>query len=148
VLSVYPNYYDFEFLDSNARRHDIVLDEPGRRRSNVADFKSKPFLLDELGQKVMCLWKELLQGRQLQGITDTKLRKLQSLWLTKYQEWVIDRNEEGFKAWENLVWVSLDKEFALSKEQRELLEKTIESGLFFDTLELYLGILKERIDKK
>jgi len=73
---------------------------------------------------------------------------LQSLWLTKYQEWVIDRNEEGFKAWENLVWVSLDKEFALSKEQRELLEKTIESGLFFDTLELYLGILKERIDKK
>ena len=91
VLSVYPNYYDFEFLDSNARRHDITLNSQGRRKkSNVADFRSKPFLLDELSQKIMCLWDELLQGKQLKGITDTKLRNLQSLWLTKYQEWKVD----------------------------------------------------------
>lgn len=86
TLSIYPNYYDFEFLDSNTRRHDIYLDSQHRRKSNVAHFMSKPFLLDELSQKIMRLWKGLLQDKQLKGITDTKLRNLQTLWLTKYQE--------------------------------------------------------------
>jgi len=150
VLSVHPNYYDFEFLDSNTRRHDITLDKKGRRRSNVANFKSKPFLLDELSQKVMCLWGELLQGKQLKGITDTKLRNLQSLWLTKYQEWqanIEDKTTEAYKQWMSLVTSSIQKEFKdIDDENCNLLLETIESGLFFDTLELYLGILKERIE--
>ncbi len=152
VLSVYPNYYDFEFLDSNARRHDITLDVQGRRKSNVADFKSKPFLLDELSQKIMCLWDEIMQGKQLKGITDTKLRNLQSLWLTKYQEWKVDisdKSKENYKRWEDIVLSSIQKEFKkLEDDQCSLLIETIENGLFFDTLELYLGILKERIETK
>ena len=152
VLSVYPNYYDFEFLDSNARRHDITLNSQGRRKSNVADFRSKPFLLDELSQKIMCLWDELLQGKQLKGITDTKLRNLQSLWLTKYQEWKVDigkKKEDNYKIWMDLVLTSIQNEFKkLDDENCALLIETIENGLFFDTLELYLGIMKERIDKK
>lgn len=147
-LCVYPNYYDFEFLDSNTRRHDIHLKD-GRRKSNVADFKSKPFLLDELSQKIMRLWKELLQGKQLKGITDTKLRNLQSLWLTKYQEWNVDignKTSAQYEQWVNLVTTSIKKEFKeLDNEQCGLLQETIGNGLFFDTLELYLGILKERI---
>ncbi|RJO61284.1 CRISPR-associated protein Csx11 [candidate division WS5 bacterium] len=148
VLSVHPNYYDFEFLDSNARRHDITLDGNDRRRSNVADFNSKPFLLDELSQKVMCLWDDILQGKQLKGITDTKLRNLQSLWLTKYQEWVVPDNGNKDK-WKNLVACSVEKEFPqIDSEQYSLLMETLDNGVFFDTLELYLGILKERIDDK
>lgn len=148
VLSVSPNYYDFEFLDSNARRHDITLDENGRRKSNVADIESKPFLLDELNQKIICLWDDLLQGKQLKGITDTKLRNLQSLWLTKYQEWV-EPDKRNKNNWKNLVACSIEKEFSqLDPEQHSLLMETIDNGLFFDTLELYLGILKERIDEK
>lgn len=147
-LCVSPNYYDFEFLDSNTRRHDIHLDD-GRRKSNVANFKSKPFLLDELSQKIMRLWKYLLQGKQLKGITDTKLRNLQSLWLTKYQEWNVDignKTSAQYEQWANLVTSSIQKEFKeLDREQCNLLKETIENGLFFDTLELYLGILKKRI---
>lgn len=147
-LCVCPNYYDFEFLDSNTRRHDIHLDD-GRRKSNVANFKSKPFLLDELNQKIMRLWKDLLQGKQLKGITDTKLRNLQSLWLTKYQEWHVDienKTSAQYEQWANLVTSSIQKEFKeLDREQCNLLQETIKNGLFFDTLELYLGILKERI---
>ncbi len=149
-VGVYPNYYDFEFLDSNTRRYDIKLDGSNRRKSNVADFRSKPFLLDELGQKIICLWSELLPGQQLKGITDTKLRNLQSLWLTKYQEWVREDNPGGMPAWKDLVACSIQKEFSIDNDSQLYvsLMETIENGLFFDTLELYLGILKERIDKK
>jgi len=149
-VTVYPNYYDFEFLDSNTRRYDITIDADNRRKSNVADFKSKPFLLDELGQKVMCLWSELLQGKQLKGITDTKIRNLQSLWLTKYQEWEVDisnKSSENYNRWIDLVLSSIQKEFKkIDDEHCVLILETIENGLFFDALELYLGILKERID--
>ncbi|GAN31762.1 MAG: CRISPR-associated protein Csx11 [Candidatus Brocadia sp. AMX2] len=147
-LCVHPNYYDFEFLDSNTRRHDIHLKD-GRRKSNVAAFKSKPFLLDELNQKIMRLWKEFMQGKQLKGITDTKLRNLQSLWLTKYQEWNVDIGNKRYEQWVNLVTSSIQKEFnELDNEQYNLLRETIGNGLFFDMLELYLGILKERIQTK
>lgn len=148
-ISAYPNYYDFEFLDSNARRHDIALDDQYRRKSNVADFNSKPFLLDELGQKMMCLWDVYLKGKGLKGITDTKLRNLQSLWLTKYQEWVEPCKENKDK-WKDFVAASIKEKFKLHRdsEQYKLLMETIDNGLFFDTLELYLGILKERIETK
>jgi len=149
-LLVYLNYYDFEFLDTNTRRYDINLDTDERRKSNVADFKSKPFLLDELSQKIMCLWHEHLQGKQLRGITDTKLRNLQTLWLTKYQEWEVDicnKSSENYKRWIDLVLSSIQKEFdTIDIEHFELLQETIENGLFFDALELYLGILRERIE--
>ncbi len=151
VLELYPNYYDFEFLDYNARRYDVGIDKKGRRKSNVADFTSKPFLLDELDQKIVHIWEDLLKGKQLKGITDTKLRNLQSLWLTKYQEWVREPDmEKGFKQWKEFVKISMENEFELSKESKELnslMDETIESGLFFDTLELYLGILKERVEE-
>ena len=151
TVKVYPNYYDFEFLDSNTRRFDIKFDKDNRRKSNVADFKSKPFLLDELSQKIMCIWDELLKGKQLRGITDTKLRNLQSLWLTKYQEWEVDlsdKSSDKFMRWKGLVTASIQKEFKqINKLQYDLLQETIENGLFFETLELYLGILKERIEE-
>ncbi len=151
-IMVRPNYYDFEFLDSNTRRYDINLDAGKRRKSNVADFRSKPFLLDELGQKIICLWSELLQGQQLKGITDTKLRNLQSLWLTKYQEWEVDisnKSSDNYSRWIDLVLSSIQKEFKkIDDGHCALLQETIENGLFFDILELYLGILKERIDTK
>ncbi|HEO66198.1 MAG TPA: hypothetical protein ENI73_10075 [Spirochaetes bacterium] len=107
-------------------------------------------MLDELGQKVMCLWSELLQGKQLKGITDTKIRNLQSLWLTKYQEWEVDisnKSSENYNRWIDLVLSSIQKEFKkIDDEHCVLILETIENGLFFDALELYLGILKERID--
>jgi len=149
-IRIYPNYYDFEFLDSNARRHDIAIDDNGRRKSNVANLQSKPFLLDELSQKIKYLWKALLQGKGINGITDTKLRNLQSLWLTKYNEWrvdITDKSSAQYNRWMTLVMTSIDKEFPeLEKELCLLLVETIENGVFFDTLELYPGILKERIE--
>ena len=54
-----------------------------------------------------------------------------------------------YEQWKNLVTSSIQKEFkGIDPEQLGLLQETIENGLFFDTLELYLGILKERIETK
>ena len=50
----------------------------------------------------------------------------------------------------DLVLTSIQNEFKKLDDENcaFLLIETIENGLFFDTLELYLGIMKERIDKK
>ncbi len=146
ALSIYPNYYDFEFLDSNARRHDIHLDSNNTRRSSVADFKSRPYLIEELDQHISFIWDVLLKGKGLNNITDAKLRNLQSLWLTKYQEWV-EPARANLNLWKEFIAASIAKEFPKS-EYAPFLSGTVESGLFFDTLEIYMGILKDRIEKK
>lgn len=149
TLCLQPNFYDFEFLDSNIRRHKIGIDENLRRGSSVADFTSKPFLLDELDQKIMRIWKDLIRGGQLPGITDSKLRNLQSLWLTKYQEWGISLDTpdtDNFQRWIELIEASIAKEFPDLGEHRSILLETIKNGVFFDILELYLSILKLKVE--
>ncbi len=148
ILEVYPNYYDYEFLDSNARRHDIKLDSGLRRKSSVADFKSKPYLLDELPQKIAMLWDALNNDRHLKNLTDTTLRNLQTMWLTKYQEWHVSldkKREEAYRQWISIVETAFINELPeIDEKHRRLIREMIENGLFFDTLELYLGILKEK----
>ncbi|MFH1077561.1 MAG: hypothetical protein V1753_12170, partial [Pseudomonadota bacterium] len=148
TLSICPNYYDFEFLDSNARRYDLTSDE-GRRRSSVAAFRSRPILLDELSQKMIHLWKGVFQGKQFANLSDTQLKALQSLWLSRYQSWDVsleNRDTSEYKTWKALVDASIQESLgSLSADQLLLLKETICNGLFFDTLELYMGVLKERI---
>ena len=163
IITFYPGYYDFEFLDSTTRRYDIFWDEATnfKRRSNVTQLFSKPYLLDELEHKIVKLWKGI-KGKDgkdkslMPEITDTKLRNIESLWLSKLQEWKVDisiKESKEFEEWANLVEATLKKEFSKylklgSKEDKddfEWLKEVIHSGLFFDCLELYLRILKERI---
>ncbi len=143
-----PNYYDFHLLDSNRRRYDLNLDSEWRRNSTVARFRSRPMLLDELSRKVLYLWRNVFTNGPFQDITDSKLRNLQTLWLTKYQEWEVSLEEKeaaAYKTWSALVVSSLDKEFGA---RDPLVLEMIENGTFFDALELFLGILKDRIDAK
>ena len=150
-VEIYPGCYDFEFLDSNARRHDIAIGQNNRRFSSVTGFEAKPCLLDEMRQKIICTWKNFKDSPSAIGITDTKLRNLQSLWLTKYQEWQVykgARKDDAFRHWLDLVSSSIKKELqGLNKDSLALLQETIGTGLFFETLELYYGIMKEKIDK-
>ncbi len=151
-LILNPNYYDFEFLDTNIRRHRMGIDFSDlRRRSRVANFKSKPLLLDELHQKIQYVWNKLIGGNDLKGLTDTKLRNLQTLWLTKYQQWNVDLGapdtDNSKMLWMQLIETSIFKELPnISDPDRNLILETIKNGLFFEILELYLGILKMRID--
>ena len=102
-----------------------------------------------MDQKLITIWKYLIQGKQLQGITDAKLRNLQSLWLTKYQEWSVNLDEpDSCTMWIKLVEASIKKEFSNIAEQSKIenvLSETIRNGVFLDMLELHLGILKLRV---
>ena len=151
TLLIYPNYYDFEFLDSTARRYDIRL-EAFRRRSSVTAALSKPCLLDEFEQDLVGLWDGLTSGDTKSitpGLTDTKLRNIESLWLAKLQEWHVnlatdcDRRQQ----WQALVEATLMKEWPQTHAKSGKLREAILSGLFFDCLELHLRVLKERIER-
>jgi len=51
-----PATFDFEFLDTTARRFEIAYDDRGQRRSPSK--RNRPYLLDDLG-RLGELWKEL-----------------------------------------------------------------------------------------
>ncbi|MEW6002891.1 MAG: CRISPR-associated protein Csx11 [Nitrospirota bacterium] len=149
MLELYLNYYDFEFLDSATRRYEIALDQL-RRKSTITPFFSKPYLLDELEQGLERLWEGIKDGKLMPDITDTKLRNIESLWLSKLEEW---GDEEQ---WRNLVEATVRKEFPVYKNLMneklrahfEWLKNSILSGLFFDCLELNLTILKKGLKER
>ncbi len=151
TLKIFPNYYDFEFLDSTTRRFDIPYDDEKKhkRRSNLTGALTKPILLDELEQKFQQFWKDITLKKNYEHITDTKLRNIESLLFTKMKEWNVDvskKEMEEFKEWSVLVANLLQKEFPdLRQDERKQLNDFITSGLFFDCLELYLRILKLKI---
>lgn len=151
-LLIYPNIYDFERLDSTSRRFDIDLPKE-KRRPGLSGMASKPYLLDELEQGLHKLWEDM--GKLMPGVTDAKIRNIETLWLEKLKTWNVnprDRESEPFKRWAALVETTLQKEFAgyrgssdKDKEGFERLKEAVFSGLFFDCLELNLRILKNRI---
>ncbi len=151
-IELYPGYYDFEFLDSNARRHDIPIEQNYRRISSVTGFDAKPCLIEEMQQKIMELWDNFKNAPKSIELTDTKLRNLHSLWLTKYLEWKVrnsDRKDKAFRLWIDMVLSSIKKEFqGFNAEFTALLRETIESGLFFETLELFYGVMKDKLDQE
>ena len=134
-ISLYPNFFDFEYLDSTVRRYDLSLIGNTKKRFSGADRQfTRPFLFDELSQKVIRLWNELLS---MDNMTDSKLRNIDSL-LRTWKSWRTEDNGEHI--FSSFVQTMLDKE--VGNEQKKIFDKCIKSGLFFDTLELYLEILK------
>ncbi len=130
-LCLYPNYYDFLYLDSNQKRHEIF------RSADETDC----YFLEELEQKFVRLWDNLIAGDGLPGITQTKLKNLEALWLSKYQSW-----GGSHPMFEKLVKTSLNKEFVgMTDENKELMMETLKNGLFFRMMELQHTILKKRV---
>lgn len=131
-LHLYPNYYDFLYLDSNQKRHEIF------RSADETDC----YFMEELEQKFVRLWDNLITGEGLSGITQTKLKNLEALWLSKYQLW----GGGNHPMFQKLVETSLDKEFiAMTDENKELMIETLKNGLFFRMMELQHTILKKRV---
>lgn len=160
IIRVCPSFYDFEFLDSTTRRYDIILNDKtkSKRKSNVTQSFTKPYLLDEFKFKFIKLWgsfKESSENAIIPNITDTKLRNIESLWLSKLQEWKVNLKETSgseYKEWLNLIETTLLKELGDDKIKNpkdfEWLKGLITSGLFFDCLELNLRILKNKVQEE
>ena len=145
-----PNYLDLIFLDTTTRRFDLTLEEPSegqhrRRRPAMADYlpATFPYYLDELDE-ITRLWGLLKNSR----ISDTGLRGVETLLRHKLSAWK-DKNKPHpweTEEWQNLVRSTIDRNFAgHSKDVKARLEVALTQGLFFDTLDLYWRILKERL---
>jgi len=140
-------YFDFEFLDSSIRRFDVRF-ENGRRPHPLFGNRHspRPYLLDDFS-KFDRLWNLLKLQKNL---TDTKLRNIESLFASKFEEWGLkekDKNSDEWKIWEKLVETTLIKEFSWEKDSEDFkfVKEAILSGLFLDCLDLNLRILKNKL---
>ena len=85
----YPNTFDFEFLDSNARRNDIYYKEDGKRLNRWKRFR--PYDISD--------WQyfEKFQDYFLKGNkSSSKLQKLVSLIYSKLEDWDDDESLKNF----------------------------------------------------
>lgn len=141
LVHIYPNYYDFEFLDVTTRRFDLALDE-GRKRRIDHSKCTRPYLLEQLPD-IQALWSKLCS---LPSLTDTRLRNIHTLLETKRLEWGQGQGTEC-GAYEELAASILQKELGCAREDPDFafFKEAMLDGLWFDCLELYLKILKKRV---
>ncbi|MEN6552682.1 MAG: CRISPR-associated protein Csx11 [Methanobacterium sp.] len=147
-VKLYPNYFDFEFLDTTARRLEISYDSEHKRIDKSSLKGPRPYLLEEFSSVFEKVW-NLLNTSQM---TTSQLKNIQENLVKLHMDWkgceeVVDKNEYYetlTKQIENVLinvgtrkwWSSLDE------EGKELLKKVCLDKTIFDILEFYNSILK------
>jgi len=143
TVFVLPSTFDFEFLDTTARRFEISYDAQGRRRGRL----TRPYLLDDL-ERLEALWTEMKhleksqRHRVIASIEATREawfgddRKDQSLTDPVFRQFVHDTLAGA--AWpQSHLWKDIP-----SHRREELITAGVR-GELADLAELHLQILKE-----
>jgi hypothetical protein len=140
-----PSTFDFEFLDTTARRFEIYYDENGRRPR-----QTRPFYLEDL-DRLDILWKILktLETSQRHQIIHT-IEATRETWYGQDQE-NSDLTDDVFKQFvedtlANAAWPK-DKKWwsiSISEADRQQLIQAGVRGELADLAELHMEILKER----
>lgn len=135
-----PSYFDFEFLDSSARRFEISYTDKGRRRS--VGNATKPYFLENLDQ-FQSLW-ELL-GR----LSQSQIMNINCLIETKRAEWRIGEAKNGdkdevFREFVRAVFHNASWKMEVSIEDKDKLIDAAYSGMLNDVITLYHQIMKEK----
>lgn len=137
-----PATFDFEYLDTTARRFEVSYKD-GRRRG--ADKAQRPYLLDDLAH-IADVWKTLDEG-----LSTSQIKGLETLIESKRRDWEKPKgaqalalpDDDPFRqlccdALANAEW--RDERW---KESKDLLVCAAVSGMLADALELHLAIAKE-----
>ena len=128
--------FDFEFLDTSARRYEIHYGSNGGNR--IGDKSYRPYQLAEL-ETIDTTWR-LLQNK----LATSQIRALHSLIEAKRQAWDVCSEDETFQqfVWEvfaNAEWrQSMPDPLDMSK-----LIRAATSGMLSDVVEIFLSISKE-----
>ncbi len=147
----WPNLFDCEFLGASADRFRVALD--GNWRARAPDLAkaptalrsmrggpySGPVLLDDLDGKMTGLWNLLREWKA----TDSGTRNFEFLLRSRLEAW---RTEEGRDAAIGLAGSLAGRFF--KGEAREAVLEAARSGFLFRTLDLYLRILKDRLEER
>ena len=140
-----PATFDFEYLDTTARRFDIAYDGEGRRRGRT----SRPYLLNDV-EKLAKIWNLLdthlkpSQWMQLHGLIEEKRRNWQqprgpngayALTFIRFVEDTLRQAE----------WQHRDK---LDGQEFEMLQQAVIHGTLADVIDLYHEALKLASDEE
>ncbi len=133
-----PSRFDFEFLDSAARRFEVSYND-GKRRDNRKNKRkiNRPYYLEELSdfENIWCILKKNLKR--------TQIKKMLGLIETKREEWQEKTDDKTFEAFvhdvvHNANWING------KPEKINDIEKAAVSGKLNDIVELYMDILKDK----
>lgn len=137
-----PSTFDFEFLDTSARRFEIYYDENGRRPR-----RTRPFYLEDL-DRFDILWQMLktLETSQRHQVIQT-IEATRELWYGQHdQESLTDPTFQQFvkDTLANAAWPRTRKWKDFTEAERQQLIDAGVRGELADLAELHMEILKER----
>ncbi|HEY4036888.1 MAG TPA: CRISPR-associated protein Csx11 [Ktedonobacteraceae bacterium] len=142
-VSFKPSRFDFEFLDTAARRFEVSYDNSKRRGSQRP---SRPYYLEQL-ESFERLWNRL--SDKTCGLTASQIHNLIGIIETKRMEWAIDPNDgssmEPFVHFVGEVLNDAEWKQHPSKDDMKLLHQAAVSGQLADVVELYIRILKKDV---
>ncbi len=129
-----PATLDFQWLSSTAKRFEIAYDAKGKRRNHL----TRPYFLDQLDD-IEEAWGMLqkLSKSQLYAMRDT-IESKRETWFTASQESLTD---DGFRDFCRNVILNTK---GLNRSKADKLTKWAVGGLLADTIELHVGIMKEK----
>lgn len=151
-----PNIYDYEFLGASADRFEIHLKagweamgedvEEAKFREAVKRGKglhAGPVLLEELDE-MAGIWKLLRKAR----VTDGGVRNLEHLLVSREEAWRRENQQDAMAELKKLAESLVARYRGLWEDEsrRERILAAIANGLLFRTLDLYLRILKRRLE--
>jgi hypothetical protein len=136
VVHLIPSRFDFEFLDTAARRFEISYDDGKRRGSS---HPSRPYYLEQL-QDFEKLWDILAKSNKL---AISQIHNLVGIIEAKRMEWTTDQDERVFEQMVCDALYNANWEPRPSQDDFKSLEQAALSGQLADVVELYMRILKE-----
>ena len=148
-IKIYPNFFDFIYLDSNARRFEITMKENGKREHPILGGKgSRPYLLEGI-EKFIAL-REIFKkiGKW------SPIRDVEALAQAKYEEWDLKENpiEEKVELYRKFIEAVVQNKLSryFDKENfknniKPFIVNCIMDGTFFDAIELFESIMKVKL---
>jgi hypothetical protein len=147
-ICVTPSQFDFEWLDTNARRFEVAYAN-GKRRT--LSKRNRPYLLEDL-ERFQTLWDKLAVQ---DGLSTVQIKQLDGLIEAKREEWEQPTGQgnycEVFKrfvcdALVNAGWKKKLKD--RDSKDRERLYQAALTGELHDVLHLYMDILKRKPEQE
>lgn len=143
-VKLYPNYFDFEFLDTTARRLEIRY--KGHKRIRKSSLMGpRPYLLEEFTSIFEQIWKLFNKPT----MTTSQLKNIQENLVKLHMDWKDCENQNGYeevlkKQIENILVNVGSKNWwnSLAEGENELLKAVCLDKTIFDILEFYNSILK------
>jgi hypothetical protein len=98
----------------------------------------RPYLLERIGD-LEEVWKAIFS---VPGMSETRLEGTTALLARKWKDWGLAKSDEHRLTWEWLATETVTRDF----DRNQTIRDAILDGTFFDVVELYRHILKQKVE--